>query len=494
MVESLLHSGRSHGRLLVGLVALAAIAVSGACSINPATGQRQFSLIGEQQEIAMGREYDKSIEAELGLYPDEELQGYVQELGGRLAAQSERPDLPWEFHVVDDSTVNAFALPGGYIYVTRGILAFFDSEAQLVSVLGHEIGHVTARHSVEQMSRAQLAQLGVGIAMVASEEFRKYSDLAQLGLGVLFLKFGRDDEKQSDDLGLRYLVRAGYDPTEMPSVFDMLDRQGSLHDQPRLPEWQSTHPNPDRRADRIQDAISMLPPDQRQGTVNREAYLERLDGLVFGTDPRQGYAVGSVFYHPDMEFHFTFPEGWKVVNQRAIVAGISPQEDGVVALTVAQGDNPLEAANAFFSQEGIQRGQRLRQDFFEFKVAPQTDPQTGQTRAGVKGSVGFVAHKDLVFRLICYTAPEKWGSYSRTMQQSLLSFKTLRIRRFLDVQPKKIDIVRLPRSMTLNEFNRQYPSTIDFEVLEVLNGVDSDTRLESGRLMKRVVGKDPPKK
>ena len=479
-------------RSVFGLAALAAIVVSGACSINPATGQRQFSLIGEQQEIAMGAEYDKSIEAELGLYPDEELQQYVQDLGGRLAAQSERPELPWEFHVVDDSTVNAFALPGGFIYVTRGILAFFDSEAQLVSVLGHEIGHVTARHSVEQMSRAQLAQLGIGIASVASEEFRKYSGLAQLGLGVLFLKFGRDDEKQSDDLGLRYLVRAGYDPSEMPPVFDMLDRQGQLHDQPRLPEWQSTHPNPDRRADRIAEAITTLPSDQRQGTVNREAYLEKLDGLVFGTDPRQGYAVGSVFYHPEMEFYFTFPEGWKVVNQRTIVAGVSPQEDGVVALTVAQGDTPQEASNTFFSQEGIQRGQRLRQDFYDFKVPPQTDPQTGQTRAGVNGSVGFVAHHGLVFRLICYTAPGKWGAYSGTMQRSLSTFRNLTNRRFLDVQAKTIDIVRLPRSMTFAEFNRQFPSTVDEDVLEVLNGVEADTRLESGRMMKRVVGNDPP--
>ncbi len=192
------------------------IIVSGACSINPATGQRQVSLIGEQQEIAMGAEYDKGVEAELGLYPDEELQQYVQDLGGRLAAQSEKPDLPSEFRVVDDSTVTPRSA-GGFIYVTRGILAFFGSEAQLVSVLGHEIGHVTARRSVEQMSRAQLAQLGIGIASVASEEFRSLRSRPARSRGPV-PEVGRDDEKQSDDLGLSMSRGSGYDPTDAVGI------------------------------------------------------------------------------------------------------------------------------------------------------------------------------------------------------------------------------------------------------------------------------------
>lgn len=473
------------------LIAAATLIVSTACTLNPATGKRQLSLIGEQQEIAMGREYDKGVTAEFGLYPDQELQEYVQEIGHRMAAASERPNLPWEFKVVDDDAVNAFAVPGGYIYMTRGILAYFNSEAQLATVMGHEIGHVTARHSVEQMSRAQLAQLGVGIATVASEEFRQYSGLAELGLGVLFLKFSRDDESQSDDLGLRYLLRTGYDPNEAPRVFEMLERHGDAQGQARLPEWQATHPSPDRRAARLTDMIRTLPPEQQTGTIDRQAYLNQLRGLKFGVDPRQGYVVGSTFMHPDMAFRMDFPKDWKIVNQRQLVAGVSPNQDAFVVLTLAQGDSPREAEQTFFAQEGIRKGQQWRKGFRQFEVVPQADP-AGNTGIPIRGTVGFKAHKGTVFRLICYTSADKLKQYNQPMHQSLPSFRNLTEPRFLNVQSKKIKIVKLPKSMTLEQFNRQNPSTIDLETLAVLNGVNLGTALPKGTMVKQIVGKDPP--
>ncbi len=198
-------------------------ALASGCSVNPATGKRQLSLIPESQEIAMGQQYDQQAAGSLGLYDDPELAAYVSALGKELAATSERPDLPWTFRVVDDPTVNAFALPGGYIYVTRGILAHLESEAELAGVVGHEIGHVTARHSVNQISKQQLAGLATMGAMIAKPELQQFGGLAETGLGLMFLKFGRDDERQSDDLGLRYLQRANYDPRPMADVMEMLD-------------------------------------------------------------------------------------------------------------------------------------------------------------------------------------------------------------------------------------------------------------------------------
>src|SRR6059058_5783318 len=188
---------------------------AGGCAVNPATGSRQLMLISESQEIAMGRDYDKQVAASIGLYPDSGLQRYMQQFGARLAGSSERPNLPWSFRVVDDPVVNAFALPGGYIYVTRGILAHLNSEAELAGVVGHEIGHVTARHSASQMSKQQLAQLGLAVGAIASPELGRYAGLASQALGVLFLKYSRDNESQADDLGLRYLRRAAYDPREI---------------------------------------------------------------------------------------------------------------------------------------------------------------------------------------------------------------------------------------------------------------------------------------
>ena len=487
------HSIHSHfwsRRLAVSaVIVLAAFA----CTYNPATGKRQLTLIGEQQEIAMGLEADKGVVAEFGLYPDEEWQTYVNEVGQKLAASSERPDLPWEFKVVDDETVNAFALPGGFIYITRGILAHFNSEAQMATVIGHEIGHVTARHSVEQISRAQLAQMGIGIATIASEEFRKYSGLAQMGLGVLFLKFSRDDEKQADSLGLRYLLRNHYDPREAPKVFEMLDRQSQAAGGARLPEWQSTHPNPDRRAARLTDKIAQLPPEELSGTVNDREYLRRLNGMKFGVDPRQGFVAGSVFYHPDMAFRMNFPKGWKIINQRQLVAGVSPNEDAFIVLTLAQEATPREAMDAFFAQEGIQRGPQWRQGFRHFEIPSRVDPSTGQASTPVRGTVGFKKHHGALFRTVCYTSVDRWNSYSKAMLRSLPSLKELKDRRYLDVQAKKIRIATLGSAMTLEEFNRRKPSTIELERLAVLNGVDTTTKLPKGTLVKRIVGADPPK-
>jgi len=186
-----------------------------ACATNPATGERHLNLYSESQEIQIGRDADVQISASLGIYPDKELTVYFEELGLRLASKSERPQLPWTFRILDDSTVNAFALPGGFIYATRGILSFLNSEAELAGVVGHEIGHVTAQHSVYRMSTQQLTQIGLGVGMVLAPELQKYGELASVGLGLMFLKFSRDDELQADELGLRYMGRDGYDPDEM---------------------------------------------------------------------------------------------------------------------------------------------------------------------------------------------------------------------------------------------------------------------------------------
>ncbi len=205
-------------RILLALVA--AILTTTACATNPVTGKRELSFMSEAQEISVGRELDAQVRQEMGLYEDDELQRYVQELGMRLARSSQRPNLPWSFAVLDSPAVNAFALPGGFIYITRGILPYLDNEAQLVGVLGHEIGHVTARHSAQQYTRGMGASLGVLVGSIFVPQIRPFGDLAEGGIGVLFLKFGRDDELQADALGAEYTAAGGWDPDEVPAVPD----------------------------------------------------------------------------------------------------------------------------------------------------------------------------------------------------------------------------------------------------------------------------------
>ncbi len=473
---------------------LVALPLTLGCSVNPATGQRQLVLVGEQQEIAIGKENDQAIVAQMGLYGDDELQTYIQNLGASLAARSERPDLPWTFRVLDDPIVNAFALPGGYIYLTRGILTHFNSEAELASVIGHEIGHVTGRHGVERMSKAQLAGIGLMVGTIAAgDKYRGLADLAGQGLGLLFLKFSRDDERQADDLGLRYMTRGKYDPSEMPNVFNTLGRVSAAQGAGRIPGWLSTHPDPGNRATRISEQIGGLPAEAQSGMVNRDTYLARLESMTFGADPREGYAIGSAFYHPDMQFRLDFPEGWKVVNQRQAVGAISPQEDALVVLTLAQEGSASEAFNAFFSQEGLERGDSWRRSFRYFRTVPPEAQPGQQEQQQILGLVGFVDHGGQLFRLLSYTSDERWQGYGRTLQGALASFRNLTDRRYLDVEAARVRVVKLDRAMTLGEFQRRYPSTVDLQALAILNGVAEDGRLEAGRLVKRVVGGELPK-
>jgi len=468
---------------VLGTVLLAGL---GACSVNPATGERQISLISESQEIQMGKVSDQEIVQSLGLYPDDDLEGYVSRIGQGLAARSERPDLPWTFRVVDDPVVNAFALPGGYIYVTRGILAHLDSEAELAGVLGHEIGHVTARHSVERLSRAQLTQIGLGIGMAVSEDVARFGDLAQQGLGMLFLKFSRDDERQSDDLGLRYMQRAGYDPREMADVFETLGRVSAAQGSGRIPGWLSTHPAPENRVERIGERLpERVSPD---ALVARDRYLRHLDGLSYGTDPREGFFEGSTFYHPDLEFRLDFPDGWQTSNQKTSVAAVSPQRDAVVVLTLARQSSVYEASEKLFSQSGIERGSEARLQLGDRPaVAYELYARTQQ--GDLQGIVAFVEHDGRVIRLLGYGPSDHFRDREREVVRTLESFARVSDRRILEVEPRRLDIVELPRAMTLEEMAERYPSTVDLDTLAVINGLDSPrTRLEDGRVVKRVVG------
>ncbi|HET9468363.1 MAG TPA: M48 family metalloprotease [Vicinamibacterales bacterium] len=308
------------------LLALFAAVVMTACAINPVTGKREISFMSEAQEISVGRELDAQVRQEMGLYEDNELQRYVQELGMQLARRSQRPNLPWSFAVLDSPAVNAFALPGGYIYITRGILPYLDNEAQLVGVLGHEIGHVTARHSAQQYTRGMGASLGVLVGSIFVPQIRPFGDLAQSGIGVLFLKFSRDDELQADALGAEYAAGGGWDPEEVPAFLTTLARIAETTDRNGVPNWLLTHPQPENRATRVSETVEKVrsAADSAQWIVDRDAYLARIDGVVFGDNPEDGVVRGNQFLHPPLRFAIEFPDGWEITNSDEQVVAQEP--------------------------------------------------------------------------------------------------------------------------------------------------------------------------
>ncbi|HVR96442.1 MAG TPA: M48 family metalloprotease [Thermoanaerobaculia bacterium] len=462
------------------------------CSTNPATGKRQIAFIGEEQEIAMGREADQQIVQSLGLYQDQEMQAYVNQLGQRLAKDSERPNLPWTFRIVDDPVVNAMALPGGFVYVTRGLMSHLTSEAELVSVIGHEIGHVTGRHSVEQMSKAQLAQIGLVAGMVLSPELANYGDLAQTGLSLMFLKYGRDDEREADDLGLRYMIRESYDPREMPHVFETLSRVSQQQSEGRIPGWMSTHPTPENRIQRIEQHLAQLNVNTSNLTVGRERYLQNIDSIVFGQNPREGYFMGNEFIQPELAFSISFPQGWKMQNQKQSVGAISPNQDAVVVLSLSARRSPQEAAQEFFAQQGIQRGQALQANLGGLPAVTNVfGVQRGQG-SNLMGVAAFVENRDKVYQILGYTTESGWRRYQDQLSGALASFERVTDRRLLDVQPKRVDVVSIPSAMSLEDFSRRYPSTVDLQTLAIINQVDSSARFPAGAEVKRVVGGEVP--
>ena len=481
-----------HAPLLAGASALGlALSITAGCATNPATGQRQFSLISEGQEIQMGREADPAIVASMGLDPDSARQRYVRELGMRLARVSERPNLPWTFRVIDDPAINAFAVPGGHVYVTRGIMAHLDNEAELVAVLGHEIGHITARHSVSQMSRTQLAQIGLVVGTVLKPELQRYAGLASQGLGLLFLKYSRDDENQADELGFRYMRRVDYDTRRMPGVYTLLDRVSQAGSGGRLPDWLSTHPNPANRRATIERYIAALPADSLGRIVNRDSYLRQIDGMMYGENPRDGYFKGTQFFHPDLKFRIAFPDGWKTQNQRQAVVAGSPQDDAIVALTLAEQDSPDAAARAFFAQQGVS-GSPVRGTIHGLSAAGGVFRAITEDSSVLSGRALFVGYDGRVYQLLGYAPQARWSARAPAVEQAIGSFDRLTDPAALAAQPWRLQVVTLSQGMTFEEFVRRYPGPAPATATALVNNVDADARFSAGALRKRIVGQPLP--
>jgi predicted Zn-dependent protease len=275
-------------------------------------------------------------------------------------------------------------------------------------------------------------------------------------------------------------------------VFRTLGRVSTASGADRIPAWLSTHPAPEDRFERLTQEIAALPPETRKGTVGRDSYLERLNGLTFGPDPREGFFKENVFYHPQMAFQIAFPPDWETVNEKQAVGALSPRRDAVVVLMPAQGRSAEEAAQNFFSRRSdVERGAPIAPNFYGFRSRPPQDATAPQAQP-VEGIVGFVEHGGGVLQLRGMARAESWSGYESVIRQSLETFGKLADRRYLAVQPRRLEIVRLPSAMSFEQFMSRYPSTVDGQTLAIANGVEAGAMLPAGRMMKRVVGGNLP--
>ena len=327
-------------RYLLGAAAIAG--VISACATNPVTGGKELVLMSEEQEIALGRETDPQIRRQYGVHDDPALQAYVQRVGERLAAHSHRPGLVYRFTVLDSPDVNAFALPGGYVYIPRGIMAYINSEAELAAVLGHEIGHVTARHSVRQYTAATAAGIGASILSVFVPELggQLGQELLNVIGNALLSGYGREHELESDRLGAEYLARGGYDSGAMIGVIGILKNQEEFEKNRALAEGRkpriyhgvfATHPSNDRRLQEVVGEARKIK-TLAAPRLGREEYLQQLNGIVFGDSVREGVRHGADFYHRDLDFAVGFPRGWRLENSPEAVTAASRDGDAIMQL------------------------------------------------------------------------------------------------------------------------------------------------------------------
>ncbi len=409
-----------------------------------------------------------------------------------MAEVSERPDLPWTFTVLDDPSVDAFALPGGFVYVTRGALAVMASEAELASVLGHQIGHAAGHHPAERLSPGEIADLGLAAGTLLSPGLRDDGAPAATGLGVLFLHYDRDDERQADDLAVRYLDRAGYDPRQMVTALQVLERASQGPPSGGLPSWLSTHPDPTDRLARLRAEIEAEPRELRGTAVGRTAFLARIDGLVFGDDPRGGFFEGTTFYDPRLAFRITFPAGWQTSDQRRVVGAVSPRREAAVAVSPVAAGSPAEAAQRFFARRGVEQGSPWRASIGGLPAVASGFRTDAGSSAAVAGLVAFVAEEGRVLQLLGYSLAERSARYRDQLASSFGSFAPLTDPRYLGVQPKRIALVTVPREMTVEELQDAFPSTVPRETLALLNRLEAGGTLPAGTRAKTVVGPDLP--
>jgi predicted Zn-dependent protease len=470
------------------LLPLACIA---ACATNPVTGEREFTLMSEAQEIAMGRESDVQVRMEMGIYNDPELTKYVSDIGLRLAKLSERPALPWQFTVVDQPAINAFALPGGFIYITRGILPFLENEAELAGVLGHEIGHVTARHSVRQYTRTIGGVAALGALGVFVPAARPFSQLSEQALGLMFLKYGRADEMQADQLGARYESSGGWDPEGVPGMLATLGRlDDAAGDRKGVPNWLSTHPDPLSRVAEIQPTVAKLKAGTTSFTTNREALERRIDGVIFGDNPEQGITRGSTFLHPPLRFRIDFPAKWDVANSPQQVVARQPDADVFMLLQSVpkpQGQSARDVALDHMQMAGF------RTVSGDGATINGLDAFIGVYEGKIEGlgdvtmRAAHIAHGGAYYLVAGLVAPAAFTGVDGTFTTAIRSFRPLTTAEAGAIRPARVDFYTVRAGDTWTTIAGRSNGAIGPSSLAVMNHADPSSEPRAGMRIKIVV-------
>ncbi len=462
------------------------------CAVNPVTGKKQVMLMSEAQEIDMGKQYDPQVVATFGEYQNPDLLNFITVKGTEMGKISHRPHIEYHFKILDSPVINAFAVPGGYIYLTRGILAQLNNEAELIGIIGHEMGHITARHSVSQQSKQQMGQLLLIGGIIASKELQQYAEAAMQGMQLLFLKFSRDNEREADRLGVEYSSKIRYDAQKMADFFQVLNKMSLASEQAGVPTFMSTHPDPGDRYNSVKQQSTEWQTNLKypEYMVNADSYLNLINGIVYGEDPRQGFVEGNTFYHPDMKFKFTFPVAWQFENSPMQVMMAPKDGKAVMVFTLNQSKTLEEAAKNTIDQFELTLIDNKKTTVSGMPALATLSRQiTTNQSTGLKDSVKvlsyFINYNNTNFVFHGLSAENDFNSFAKVMESSMVSFSKLTDPSKLNVNPKKILVKTVQKGGILSEVLKSYGvAQNQMKELALLNNMELTDKVHDGKLIK----------
>lgn len=464
------------------------------CALNPVSRMPEFVIISTQQERDIGKAESEKVEQFMGLVDHATLEAYVQSVGQRLAQQSPRQDVTYSFHVVDTPEPNAFALPGGYIYVTRGLLVLLNSEDELAGVIGHEIGHVAARHIVQQISRkapfAILTNIGAGVTGIVSPLLGDLiGGIGSLATGVVFASYSREQERQADRLGQELAAKAGWDPSALAHSLHTLERAEALDPEKKSqrPSFFDSHPRtPERVANTTAYATQLTRVPADPITPTRDDFVRRLDGLVVGPSAAEGVIEDRRFLHPDLDLALTIPEKWTYHNSRAQLFAIAPEGKAIaVMVMIGEGNDPMIGA------------QQLAKETKTPKLIEQTEKSTinslpaARTRVSTDtdgGPVGvdltWIAHRDRVYQIAGIAPLKSVPQFQHAFDTIAKSFRPLEQSERLSIKQSQLRIAAAHNDESIPDLVTRQQSTWKPDMVAIANALADTDRLSQGQLIK----------
>lgn len=479
-----------HTSLILSLM----ICLLPACATNPVTGGHDFVLMSESDEIHLGQTYHQQIIEEMPVYNDPKLAAYVNEVGQRVAHASHRPELDYHFTVLDSQMVNAFALPGGYIYITRGILAYLNSEAELAAVLGHEVGHVTARHAVRQQSAATASGIA-GAVLGAATGVPASQDLFNVFGKAMLSGYGREHELESDRLGAQYLARTGYDPQAMLEVIGVLKDQELFERERAREEGReprsyhgvfASHPENDQR---LQEVVKEAGQLKTTGTprIGREPFLDHLEGLAFGASENDGVVFDNRFYHKPLDFGLDFASGWSIDNQPDRLVATAPHQAAVIQIMVAPRP-PQKTPRQFLQQQGVhdpkEGGPLNLADFETYSAVAPVATSVGQRNA--RFVVLYDGDHAYLFTAISRGATDQ-RQFDDPLKNLVRSFHRLSVVEKQRATGLRLHLIKAGPGTRIETLARQSPLAKQAEAeLRLLNGLYPSGEPQAGATLKVV--------